>query len=85
MTSFGKIGLNAASKVFCYFLLLGCHPPDLEAVAQAIFALALQLFSIFVQFNIADFWGEMTRKEVAKARGVSCITKLVAGGLKEVK
>ena len=47
MTGFGKISLNTSSKVFYFFSLstsklhgaLGCHPPNLEAVAQAVFAL----------------------------------------------
>ena len=47
VTRFVKIGLNAASNVFFFLFsptgrlhwVLGCCPPNLEAVAQAIFAL----------------------------------------------
>ncbi len=65
VTSFGIISLNAASKIFFFFFFfpffstsrfhraLGCRPPNLEAVAQAVFA--PQHFSIFIQFIIADF------------------------------
>ncbi len=86
MTGFGKIGLNAASKVSIFFptsklhWALGCRPPNLEVVAQAVFA--LQHFSIFAKLIIADFGKtkqkknnnktnkqKKTRKGVAKARG----------------
>ncbi len=43
-------------------------PPNLEAVAQAVFALALQHFSIFAKLIIADF-EKTPGKGVAKVRG----------------
>ncbi len=57
---------------------MGCHPPNLEAVAQAVFA--LQHFSIFAKLIIADFDKNNNNKNnnnnnkkpckgVAKARG----------------
>ncbi len=36
MTDLVKIGLNAASKVFYLGCTLGCRPPNLEAVVQAV-------------------------------------------------
>ncbi len=57
MTGLGKIGQNAAFKVFYLFLpcsrllrALGCRPPNLEALPYA-----LQHFSIFAKLIIADF------------------------------
>ncbi len=93
VTGFVKIGLNMASKVFYFFPYqsFGCRLPNLEAAAQAIFA--LQHFSIIVEFVIAD----SKKKHHVRPGGVSCIsytttaclrdtilTKPV-GGLKDVK
>ncbi len=72
---------------------MGCRPPNLEAVAQAVFA--LQHFSIFAKLIIADF-EKMPGKALLRSGGVPCVrilllrvsgtlwNKPVTGGLKEV-
>ncbi len=74
---------------------MGCLPPNLEAVAQAVFALRTTTLSIFAKLIIADF-EKTPGKGVAKVRGralcpytiTACLRPLwnkpVTGGLKEV-
>ncbi len=74
MTGFGKIGLNAASKVFYFILPVGCTGPwdavlliwKLQHKPSSPYA--LQHFSIFAKLIIADF-KKTPRKGVAKVRG----------------
>ncbi len=54
---------------------MGYRPPNLEALAQAIFA--LQYFSIFAKLIIADFEKKRRVKELLRSGGVSCISILL--------
>ncbi len=48
--------------------VLGCRPPNLEAVAQAVFALRTTTLQYFAKLIIADF-EKTPRKGVAKVWG----------------
>ncbi len=66
MTGFGKIGLNAASKVHGD---LGCLPPNLEVVAQAVFALRTTTLQYFLLNLLLLISKKTPGKGVAKVRG----------------
>ncbi len=76
MTGFGKIRLNYSTSTL--HGALGCRPPNLEAVAQAVFALCTTTLQYFAKLIIADFEEKKRRvKALLRSGGMPCIRILL--------